>query len=63
MSQYGDTVSVYIGSRPVLITTDEDLLKAVQIKDFQNFVDRMMVVKGGLHAHPLSTQHIITTNR
>ncbi|KAL1438654.1 hypothetical protein MTO96_047848 [Rhipicephalus appendiculatus] len=40
IEKYGDTVGYFNGSRPVILTADLDLLRQVQIKDFQDFTDR-----------------------
>nr|KAG5689587.1 hypothetical protein BaRGS_021108 [Batillaria attramentaria] len=39
--QYGKVFGIYFMRRPVLMTTDVDILKEVFIKDFANFPDRM----------------------
>ena len=61
LEKYGDTVAYYIGSSPALVTKDEDLIKAVQIKDFQLFADRFIPIKGGGHPSPTTLSHLITT--
>ena len=38
--QYGPVVGYYLGSIPVVIISDPELLKLIQLKDFHNFVDR-----------------------
>ncbi|XP_077538704.1 cytochrome P450 3A6-like isoform X2 [Haemaphysalis longicornis] len=37
---YGDVVGYFNGYRPVILVADLELLKQIQIKDFQDFVDR-----------------------
>ncbi|XP_037578862.1 LOW QUALITY PROTEIN: thromboxane-A synthase-like [Dermacentor silvarum] len=40
IDKYGDVVGYFNGYRPVILMADLDLLKQIQIKDFQDFVDR-----------------------
>ncbi|XP_037579551.1 thromboxane-A synthase-like [Dermacentor silvarum] len=40
IDKYGDTVGYFNGHRPVILTADLDLLRQIQIKDFQDFTDR-----------------------
>ncbi|XP_025116123.1 cytochrome P450 3A24-like [Pomacea canaliculata] len=37
---YGRTFGIYSGSRPLLVTTDLDILKEVLVKEFNKFTDR-----------------------
>ncbi|XP_025113171.1 cytochrome P450 3A24-like [Pomacea canaliculata] len=37
---YGRTYGIYCGRRPLLVTTDLDILKEVLVKDFNRFADR-----------------------
>ena len=49
INEYGSIVAYYLGGSPALLVTDEELLKAVQIKDFHLFMDRQSFVKGTGH--------------
>ncbi|CAN8001767.1 unnamed protein product, partial [Ixodes hexagonus] len=40
IKKYGDIVGFYNGATPMLIVTDLDLIKRIQIKDFSNFHKR-----------------------
>ncbi|KAH8026228.1 hypothetical protein HPB51_017154 [Rhipicephalus microplus] len=40
IEKYGKVVGYFNGSRPVLLVADLDLLKMIQVKDFQDFIDR-----------------------
>ncbi|KAK8767515.1 hypothetical protein V5799_005702 [Amblyomma americanum] len=42
LDKYGDVVGYYNGYRPVILVADLELLKQIQIKDFQDFTDRGM---------------------
>lgn len=43
IDQYGDVVGYFNGYRPVLLVADLDLLRQIQIKDFQDFTDRALL--------------------
>lgn len=40
IEKYGKVVGYFNGYRPVLLVADLDLLKMIQVKDFQDFIDR-----------------------
>ncbi|XP_022256482.1 cytochrome P450 3A29-like isoform X1 [Limulus polyphemus] len=40
IDKYGKVFGYYLGMRPVICIADPDLLKNIQIKDFQNFINR-----------------------
>uniref|UniRef100_A0A1E1X6H2 Putative cytochrome n=1 Tax=Amblyomma aureolatum TaxID=187763 RepID=A0A1E1X6H2_9ACAR len=40
IDKYGDVVGYFNGYRPVILVADLELLKQIQIKDFQDFTDR-----------------------
>ncbi|XP_037507674.1 thromboxane-A synthase [Rhipicephalus sanguineus] len=43
IEKYGKVVGYFNGSRPVLLVADLDLLKMIQVKDFQDFIDRSLL--------------------
>ncbi|XP_037507676.1 thromboxane-A synthase [Rhipicephalus sanguineus] len=43
IDKYGKVVGYFNGSRPVLLVADLDLLKMIQVKDFQDFIDRSLL--------------------
>ncbi|XP_077531657.1 thromboxane-A synthase-like [Haemaphysalis longicornis] len=43
IDKYGDFVGYFDGYRPVLLVADLDLLRQIQIKDFQDFTDRALL--------------------
>ncbi|XP_064480651.1 cytochrome P450 3A6-like [Ornithodoros turicata] len=40
IAKYGKTLGYFDGYRPVLLVADPELMKMIQIKDFQDFIDR-----------------------
>lgn len=40
IEKYGKVFGYYLGKTPVICITEPDLLKQIQIKDFQNFINR-----------------------
>lgn len=48
LSKYGSLVGYYFGKRQSLLTNDLELLKRVQIKDFEKFSDRPLIIKVGI---------------
>ncbi|KAI1288498.1 Cytochrome P450 3A4 [Halotydeus destructor] len=46
-AKYGDIYGFYIGTFPVVCVHDVELLKLIQIKDFDKFSDRLVFIKGG----------------
>ncbi|XP_067144163.1 cytochrome P450 3A14-like [Centruroides vittatus] len=47
IEKYGNIVGYYLGAKPVLLVSDSDFWKLVQIKDFENFVDRDLFISDG----------------
>lgn len=43
IDKYGKVVGYFNGYRPVLLVADLDLLKMIQVKDFQDFIDRSLL--------------------
>ncbi|XP_077558401.1 thromboxane-A synthase-like isoform X3 [Haemaphysalis longicornis] len=43
IEKYGKVVGYFNGYRPVLLVADLDLLKMIQVKDFQDFIDRSLL--------------------
>ena len=39
-SQYGDTVGIFEGRQPTLITQDDEMLREIMVKQFHNFSNR-----------------------
>lgn len=39
-SQYGNTFGIFLGSKPVIVSTDADFAQYVLVKNFPNFVER-----------------------
>ncbi|KAI1288441.1 Cytochrome P450 3A6 [Halotydeus destructor] len=47
-AKHGDIYGHYIGTFPVICIHDIELLKLIQIKDFEKFPNRLKFIKGGL---------------
>ncbi|XP_049528401.1 cytochrome P450 3A6 [Dermacentor silvarum] len=43
IDKYGDVVGYFNGYRPVVLVADLDLLRNIQVKDFQDFTDRALL--------------------
>ncbi|XP_050027114.1 cytochrome P450 3A6-like [Dermacentor andersoni] len=43
IDKYGDVVGYFNGYRPVVLVADLDLLRSIQVKDFQDFTDRALL--------------------
>lgn len=43
IEKFGKVVGYFNGYRPVLLVADLDLLKMIQVKDFQDFIDRSLL--------------------
>ena len=39
-SQYGDTVGMFEGRQPALLTQDDEMLREIMVKQFHNFANR-----------------------
>ncbi|RWS21725.1 Cytochrome P450 3A24-like protein, partial [Leptotrombidium deliense] len=60
LKEYGPVFGYYTGGRPVVITTDPELLKQVLIKDFKTFHDRNVPKELSSTPIPeLATNHLI----
>ncbi|XP_075556968.1 cytochrome P450 3A4-like isoform X1 [Dermacentor variabilis] len=55
LDKYGDIVGFYNGAHPFIIVKDLELIKKIQIKDFNNFTSRGMM-SGFARTHPVLTQ-------
>ena len=40
MSQFGPTFMYYVGTKPVLVTEDLEIIKSITIKNFESFINR-----------------------
>jgi cytochrome P450 family 3 subfamily A len=47
--KYGRVFGYYLGAKPFVVVTDPELLKLIQIKDFQQFSSRPYIVPGGIY--------------
>lgn len=56
--KYGKILGYYLGSRPMLLVSDTDLLKSVLVKDFQDFVDRDIFLSDGGVPDPRAAQTV-----
>src|SRR5436309_2034764 len=56
--QYGRTFGYFEGGKPVLISSDLDLIKQVLIKDFDKFTDRPVMMRSGLHGTKLADRNV-----
>ncbi|XP_054928806.1 cytochrome P450 3A12-like isoform X5 [Dermacentor andersoni] len=57
LEKYGDIVGFYNGAHPFIIVKDLELIKKVQINDFNNFTSRGMM-SGFARTHPILTQSV-----
>lgn len=53
---------LFVSGHPSLLVKDEELIKAVLVKDFQLFVERISLARGGRHCGPITEKHLIATN-
>ncbi|XP_054923933.2 cytochrome P450 3A4-like [Dermacentor andersoni] len=58
LDKYGDIVGFYNGAHPFLIVKDPELIKKIQIKDFNNFTSRGMM-SGFARSHPIISQSMV----
>ncbi|XP_054161812.1 cytochrome P450 3A24-like [Oppia nitens] len=49
LPKYGKIFGYYLGAKPFLVVTDPDLLRRIQVKDFQYFSSRPYVIPGGIY--------------
>ena len=60
IKQYGKIMGFYLGQTPAVLVADADLVKNIQIKDFDKFADRPHIaLKNGLHPHPASSKSLV----
>lgn len=60
VERFGKTCGFYIGKKMNIITIDLELLRRIQIKDFDKFCDRQLIpLKHGLRPNPKFTVDII----
>ncbi|KAL1438655.1 hypothetical protein MTO96_047849 [Rhipicephalus appendiculatus] len=52
IEKYGDVVGYFNGYRPVVLVADLDLLRNIQVKDFQDFTDRALLFQAKRPASP-----------
>ncbi|CAN7939894.1 unnamed protein product, partial [Ixodes hexagonus] len=62
IKKYGDIVGFYNGAAPMLIVKDLDLIKRIQIKDFNLFRDRGVSVTTASREHEVSNVSVATVN-
>lgn len=61
--KYGKIVGYYVGQKPIVLISDFELIRQIQIKDFANFADREQpILKYGLHPNPRFFHNIITAS-
>nr|XP_054923751.1 cytochrome P450 3A13-like [Dermacentor andersoni] len=58
LDKYGDIVGFYNGAHPFIIVTDPELIRKIQIKDFNNFTSRGMM-SGFVRSHPIISQSMV----
>ncbi|GFS94156.1 cytochrome P450 3A24 [Nephila pilipes] len=46
IKKYGKIVGYYLGTKPVVLVADVDLLKKIQVSDFHKFINRANLVRG-----------------
>lgn len=61
LDEYGDIVGFYNGAHPFLIVKDVDLIKKIQITDFNNFHSRGLS-SSFARSHPINKQSIINVD-
>ena len=60
-AKYGKIMGYYVGKKPSILINDYDLIKQIQIKDFNKFPDRNRVdLKYGLRPNPKFHHHLIS---
>ncbi|GIY91601.1 cytochrome P450 3A4 [Caerostris extrusa] len=47
VQKYGKIVGYYVGTRPVVLVADVDLLKKIQVSDFHKFINRPVLFRAG----------------
>ncbi len=60
INKYGTIVGYYLGGKPYVLIADHELLKLIQIKDFQHFTKRTLTIDGGLNPNPRLQHSLIT---
>lgn len=58
-STYGETFGFYLGGVPHVLTIDVELLRNVQIKDFELFWMRNLIIKGGIQPNKIGDSSIV----
>ncbi|CAG2105044.1 unnamed protein product [Medioppia subpectinata] len=61
--QHGKIFGYYLGAKPFVVITDPELLKVIEVKEFNHFFDRPYVVPGGLYRNPKFHQQLYRVNR
>jgi len=60
MKEYGKVFGYYFGVRPQVVVGDIELVKAIQIKDFNQFADRPhLLIKDGFVPHEILNHSLI----
>ncbi|XP_076351931.1 cytochrome P450 3A8-like isoform X2 [Tachypleus tridentatus] len=59
IKKYGKICGFYFGRLPIIIVADLDLLRQIQIKDFQKITGRPMLIPGGSQPLKESKSHLI----
>lgn len=57
---YGRIFGYYLGAKPFIVVTDPQLLRLIQIKDFNHFSDRPYIIPGGVYRNWKYHQMVIT---
>lgn len=63
IDKYGKVVGYFNGYRPVLLIADLELLKNVQVKDFQDFIDRSLLFQSKRPPSPQNKSLIQLTGK
>ncbi|XP_070380502.1 cytochrome P450 3A56-like [Dermacentor albipictus] len=58
LDKYGDIVGFYNGAHPFIMVKDPELIRKIQIKDFNNFTSRGMM-SGFARSHPIISQSMV----
>ncbi|RWS22262.1 cytochrome P450 3A24-like protein, partial [Leptotrombidium deliense] len=59
LKEYGPIVGYYSGRYPMVIVSDPELLKQIQIKEFKHFNGRFLPLKNGIHPDPRNAHMLI----
>lgn len=46
--EFGPIIGVFFGWRPVLCVADTELLRSIEVKDFTNYMDRLVSLTASL---------------